>query len=462
MITKDLIIIGAGPGGYETAVKAAQRGLDTLIIEAKELGGTCLNMGCIPTKCLCRNAQVLADLREGEKWGLSSLSYQFDLAAAIARKDEVVGTLRSGIATLLSAPNITLLKGHAHFIDSHTIEVKDACMADASPALDTTFTAPHIVIATGSEAKRLPIPGADLPRVLTSTEMLNLTSIPQRLCIIGGGVIGMEFASIFAAFGSQVTVLEFCKEMLPNFDADLVKRMRPAFKKEGIELVNQAAVTFIADNETNDSLRIFYNLKGKPATMEADIVLMAVGRTARTTGLELERAGIAYDTKGIRVDDNMQTNVAGVYAIGDVNGRCQLAHAATFQGERALRHLLGETDRLRLDIIPAAIFTRPEAASVGLTEAEYKAMGVEVKAYKGFFRTNGKALAMGEPEGMVKILADTEGRLLSCHLFGAHAADLVQELVPMIAAGQTIHDLAATIHAHPTLGEVILNAVAHA
>lgn len=462
MMTKDLIIIGAGPGGYETAVKAAQRGLDTLIVEAADLGGTCLNMGCIPTKCLCRNAQVLADLKEGEKWGITSLSYQFDLPTAIARKDEVVGTLRSGIATLLSAPNITLIKGRAHFTDAHTIEVENASLPNGSPTPDTSFTAPHIIIATGSESKRLPIPGADLPNVLTSTEMLNLTTIPQRLCIVGGGVIGMEFASIFAAFGSQVTVLEFCKEMLPNFDADLVKRMRPSFKKEGIELVNQVAVTGIEKNDADGSLLISYDAKGKPATLEADIVLMAVGRAARTAGLDLERAGISYDAKGICVDDNMQTNVAGVYAIGDVNGRCQLAHAASFQGERALHHLLGESDRIRLDIIPAAIFTRPEAASVGLTEAEYKAQGIEVKAYKGFFRTNGKALAMGEPDGMVKILATPEGRLLSCHLFGAHAADLVQELVPMIAAEQTIQDLAATIHAHPTLGEVILNAVAHA
>lgn len=461
-MTKDLIIIGAGPGGYETAMKAAKRGLDTLIVEAAELGGTCLNMGCIPTKCLCRNAQVLADLKEGEKWGLSSLSYQFDLAAAISRKDEVVHTLRGGIATILSAPNITLIKGHARFTDAHTIEVENACMTDGSPAPSTTFSAPHIVIATGSEAKRLPIPGADLPSVLTSTEMLQLTTIPQRLCIVGGGVIGMEFASIFAAFGSQVTVLEFCKEMLPNFDADLVKRMRPAFKKECIELVNQAAVTGIEKNGTDGSLLISYDAKGKPATLEADIVLMAVGRAARTAGLDLESAGIIYDGKGISVDDNMQTNVMGVYAIGDVNGRCQLAHAATFQGERALHHILGESDRIHLDIIPSAIFTRPEAASVGPTEADCKAQGIEAIAYKGFFRTNGKALAMGESEGMVKILADTEGRLLAGHLFGPHAADLVQELVPMIAAGQTVHDLTATIHAHPTLGEVILNAVARA
>lgn len=461
MTTKDLIIIGAGPGGYETAVEAAQRGLDTLIVEAEDLGGTCLNMGCIPTKCLCKNAQVLADLKEGEKWGITHLSYQFSLRTAMARKDEVVNTLRSGIATLLSAPNITLIKGRARFTDAHTIEVDNAQLSDGTPAPDATFSAPHIIIATGSQAKRLPISGADLPRVVTSTEMLRLTEIPQRLCIVGGGVIGMEFASIFAAFGSQVTVLEFCKEMLPNFEPDLVKRMRPAFKKEGIELINQAAVTAITEGEGR-TLTVAYDAKGKAATLEADLVLMAVGRTPRTSGLDLERAGVAYEARGIYVDDNMQTNVAGVYAIGDVNGLCQLAHAATFQGKRALHHLLGEKDSLRLDLVPAAIFTRPEAASVGPTEAEYKALGVDVKVYKGFFRTNGKALAMGEPEGMVKIIAAPNDRLLAGHLFGAHAADLVQELVPMIAAGLTVHDLASTIHAHPTLGEVLLNAVSSA
>lgn len=457
MITKDLIIIGAGPGGYETAVKAARRGLDTLIVEAGELGGTCLNMGCIPTKCLCRNAQILTDLREGEKWGLADLSYRFDLSRAMARKDEVVATLRRGIETLLSAPGIALVRGRARFVDTHTIEIDDARHADGTTAAEHRYAAPHIIIATGSETKFLPIPGTDLPGVLTSTEMLRLSLVPERLCIIGGGVIGMEFASVFSAFGSKVTVLEYAKEMLPNFDADLVKRMRPSFKRAGIELINQATVTDIVKTK---SLIVGYECRGTTSTVEADIVLMAVGRKARTEGLDIERAGIVCTPTGINVDENMMTNVKGVYAVGDVNGRCQLAHAAAFQGEKALCHILNLPSDIRLDIMPAAIFTHPEAASVGPTEATLKAQGIEVKTYKGFFRTNGKALAMGEPDGMVKIAADTEGHILSGHIFGAHAADLIQELVPMMARRATVEELASTIHAHPTLGEVLLNAVA--
>ena len=452
----DLIIIGTGPGGYGTAVSAAQQGLNTVIIEAAALGGTCLNQGCIPTKCLCRNAQVLNDLKEGDLWGLTQLTYHFDIHKAMERKNEVVSTLQGGIQTLLSAPNITLVKGTARFVDAHTLEVENAHDATGEIIEDPFFSAPNIIIATGSTTKFLPIPGAHLPNVLTSTEMLDIDHIPQRLVVIGGGVIGMEFASIFSAFGSEVTVLEFCKEMLPNFDADLVKRMRPAFKKAGIQLVNQAAVTAIESQERQ--LLVHYDCKGNSSTIEADIVLMAVGRAARTEGLELEKAGIHYDAKGIAVDDNLQTNVPGVYAVGDVNGLCQLAHAASFQGQRALNHITQTPDQIRFDLIPAAIFTQPEAASVGLTEAACKERGWNVKTCKGFFRTNGKALAMGEPDGMVKLIFDEEERLIAGHIYGAHAADLIQELVPMIAAGYTLQQLRETIHAHPTLGEVILKA----
>ncbi len=456
----DLIIIGAGPGGYETALHAAREGLHVVLIEAQQLGGTCLNVGCIPTKCLCKNAQVLHDLREGERWGLTNLSYGFDLRRAIARKDEVVEGLRSGVATLLRHPNLRLIFGRAEFIDDHTVRVPSAHDCDGAELVDFSVSAPHIIIATGSVAKSLDIPGAHLPRVLTSTEMLHLNTVPRRLCIIGGGVIGMEFASIFAAFGSEVTVLEFCKEMLPNFEPDLVKRMRPAFKRSGITLVNQAAVTAIepTTDDTSDTLSVVYDQRGHTERIEADIVLMAVGRQPNVEGLGLEHTGIAYDARGIQTDDDLRTSVKGIYAIGDVNGQCQLAHAATFQGKRVLQQILHRNATLRLDLIPAAIFTTPEAASVGPTEAACRAQGLDIQVRKAFFRTNGKALAMGEAEGMVKIIADSHGQLLAGHLFGPHAADLIQELVPMIARGCTLSDLAFTIHAHPTLGEVLLAA----
>lgn len=459
MITKDLIIIGAGPGGYETALYAARQGLDTLIIEAAELGGTCLNMGCIPTKCLCRNARLLDDLKNAQQWGVTDLSYRFDLRQTIARKDEVVATLRNGIATLLNTDGITLVYGKARFTSSHTITIDDARTSDGVSLSDTNFTAPSIIIATGSSPRLLPVPGARLPGVVTSTEMLSLHHLPRQLCIIGGGVIGMEFASIFSAFGSQVTVLEFCKEILPNFDTDLVKRMRPAFKRSGIQLLNQTSVTSI--EQVGDSYLVHYESKGQTAAIPADLVLMAVGRQAHTAHLNLHLAGVVYDEGGISVDEQMQTNVEGVYAVGDVNGQCQLAHAATFQGLRALNHILRRSDDFRFDLIPSVVFTHPEAAAVGPTESECKAQGIAVQVRKAFFRTNGKALTLGEPDGMVKLIADADDTLLAAHIYGPHAADLIHEIVPMIAARCTLRDLASTIHAHPTLSEVVWSAAAH-
>lgn len=440
-----IIIIGAGPGGYETAATAARNGFDVTLIEANEVGGTCLNEGCIPTKALCRTASLLTDLAEAAGYGVDNVSYTLNFPAVMARKEAIVAQLKSGVETLLSISNLRLVKGTARFVDAHTVE-----------AAGETFTADYIIIATGSVSAMLPIPGHDLPGVITSREMLSLDSIPKRLCIIGAGVIGLEFASIFRTFGSEVTVVEFAKEVLPHFDSDLAKRLRQSLGKRGITIETQSGVTAIEAVE--DGLKVIYERKGKTAEVVADKVLMAVGRRANTASLNLADVGVETDRRGIVVNDRMQTSVPHIYAIGDVNGLMMLAHAASFQGERALHAIMGRDDELRLDVMPAAVFTMPEVATVGMTEDDCKAQGVAYSAKKAFFRANGKALCLGESEGYCKLIVAEDGKLLGCHIYGPHASDLVQEACALITKNGTVEDLRNIIHTHPTLSEVVMTA----
>lgn len=442
-----LLIIGAGPGGYETALLAARKGIEVTLIEKGPVGGTCLNEGCIPTKAFCRHAQMLDELEEAETLGIKNLNYTFDFQTAVDRKEQIVGQLRQGVEGLLRHKLIHCIEGTARFVDAHTVQVNEQ-----------TYAADHIIIATGSVPQILPIPGNNLPGVITSREILNLKQIPKRLCVVGAGVIGLEFASIFNSFGSQVTVLEYCKEILPRFDTDLAKRLKQSLGKRGIEIQTQAQVQKIEKAE-DGSLKVSFMKKEKEEQTEADYVLMAVGRRANTESLNLDDIGIAYNKRGIEVDENMQTSLPHIYAIGDINGRQMLAHAATFQGVRALNHILGENDSLDLNIIPAAVFTQPEAATVGLTEEDCKAQNIPYRCHKSFFRANGKAVCLNETDGFCKLLSHKEnGKILGGHLFGPHAADLIQEITVLIQRQATIGELSNIVHAHPTLGEVILEA----
>lgn len=449
----DLIIIGAGPGGYETAVKAAKEGLKTIIIEKDKIGGTCLNYGCIPTKCLCKTADTIREISEAEPLGLYDCTFKFNIEKAVERKNGVVKTLTDGVASLLHHPSITPVTGTAKFTDKHTVHVDDAKDRQGEPA-DTDYTADNVIIATGSVTKFLPIPGNHLKGVLTSTELLDLTSVPRRLCVIGGGVIGMEFASVFRTFGSEVTVLEFCKEILPNFDSDIAKRLKSSLKTQGINIINNAMVTAIAEKET-DVYEVEYSLKGNHQTTEADILLMAVGRAANTASINLSDVGIESDKRGITVDKDFCTNVEGVFAIGDVNGQCQLAHAASFQGRHVINVITGKTDNIRFDIMPAAVFTHPEVSMVGVTGDYCKANNIEVKTQKAFFRANGKSLAMNETDGLVKILIDADNHIIGAHILGPHASDLIQEITALMNSHSDISALSNIIHAHPTLSEVV-------
>ena len=466
-----IIIIGAGPGGYETALVAAKRGVEVVLIEAGPVGGTCLNEGCIPTKAFCKNAEVLDGLREAEAFGVTGLSYGFDFKAVAARKNTVVEQLRGGVEGLLGHKNITLVRGKASFKDARTVAVipsfSSVIPSDAEESLQE-YTADYIIIATGSLSASLPIPGADLPGILTSREILDIEEVPQRLCVIGGGVIGLEFASIFRSFGSEVTVVEYCKDILPRFDTDLAKRLKQSIGKRGIEINTQAQVTSITEN--SGEYTVTFTRKGKEETIVADKVLMAVGRKANVASLNLADAGIEFTPRGIVVNDVMQTNVPHIYAVGDINGKMMLAHAATFQGIVALDHIMGVENDIDLSVMPAAVFTSPEAASVGKTEDECKEAGIPVRCLKSFFRANGKAVTMGETDGFCKIVVAAEpkegaespyepGRVLGCHLYGPHASDIVQEACSMITRKATLKEFQDVIHTHPTLTEVLQSAL---
>ena len=407
----DLIIIGAGPGGYRAAEYAAKQGLKVVIFEGDNVGGTCLNVGCIPTKTYVHSA-TFAEARE--------------------RMAQVVTQLRSGVEGILSHPNITLVRERGAFVDAHTVG---------------DYTAPNIIIATGSETKWLPIEGVGTdPRVVDSTGLLNLDTLPKRLCIIGAGVIGMEFASIFHRFGAEVTVIEYLKECLPALDSDIAKRLRKLLEKRGITFKMKTAVQSVAD-------------------IDADVILMATGRKPRTEGLNLSAAGITPAPNGaIPVNDQFTINyqlstINKIYAIGDVNGRQMLAHAAEMQAMRAVNQILGKTDGIRFDIMPAAIFTEPEAACVGPTEDQLKEQAIPYVCKKSFWRANGKAMAMGETEGMLKLFASPDGLILGCHAYGAHSADIIQEVSVLMCKDTTLDELADMVHIHPTLSEILKDAI---
>ena len=445
----DLLIIGSGPGGYRTASYAAKNGLHVTIIEKDQLGGTCLNAGCIPTKCLAHDAEVrIAALSSFDT--LPSL----DFVKVMERKNEVLSQLREGINTLLNQPNINLIKGEAHFVSDHIVEVGDR-----------KIEAKNIIIATGSQAKLPPFINREdylnsptLKRsVVTSTELLSIDELPKRLVIIGAGVIGMEFASAFAAFGCQVVVVEYMKECLPMIDSDIAKRLRKMLEKRGVTFYMQSAVEKVIPptEEDNVDTVVVFNKKDKEIKLEADLVLIATGRQPNVMDIGLDSTNIEYSLKGIPVDKNMETNINGVYAIGDVNARQMLAHAATFQGFRAVNHILSKQDNIRLEIMPSAIFTYPEAACVGKTEEQCKETGVKYTIRKGFYRSNGKALSMNETEGMIKILIGEDGLILGGHAYGSHSADLIQELSALMNRDTTLDEICDIIHIHPTLSEIL-------
>ncbi|MDE6022214.1 MAG: dihydrolipoyl dehydrogenase, partial [Muribaculaceae bacterium] len=418
-----------------------------IIFNGGALGGTCLNEGCIPTKCLCRDAEDVATFKEADKFGIDDFTFTLDYNKVVERKKEVVDALRSGIDAMLKSAKVNLVNAKASFKDSHTVTAE---------GID--YTADYIIIATGSTSKSLPIEGHDLECVKDSTSMLDIEYIPESLTIIGGGVIGMEFANIFASLGSKVTVIEFMKQILPPFDSDIAKRLKQTLSKKGIAIVTGAAAKKIEQNEDYQVV-VTYDVKGKEETVVSSDLLMAVGRAPRVEGLNLDAAGVVYSAKGIPVDDWMRTNVPHIFAIGDVNARMMLAHVATFQGIHALNAIDGKEDSIDFAIVPSAVFTVPECGMVGLTEETCKAQGIEIRKGQSFFRANGKALAMGEPDGICKLIfRKDDNRLIGAHIMGVEAADLAQQCADLMNSGKTLDGIENIIFGHPTVSEIILSA----
>ena len=438
MTQADLIVIGAGPGGYEVAASEAAAGRSVILIERDLPGGTCLNRGCIPTKCLCACAETALTVASAAEMGIDVTSFTLHYDRAAARMRAIVDGLRDDVRALTSA--CRYVQGEASFTPEGHVQVDD-----------DIFTAPRIIIATGSRPASLPVPGADL--AMTSDEFLALNRLPASLVVIGGGVIGLEMASIAAAFGTEVTVVEYCKEVLPPFDRDIAKRLRTLLSRRGIKFVTGAAVTAVSVDENGDKTVTYAGKKGD-VTITASEVLMAVGRRP-VVPAGLPEAGIDVDGRGFIVtDDTMQTTRAGVYAVGDCNGRLLLAHAASAQAEVATGH---DVD---LSAVPSAVFTVPEAAMVGLTAEECERRGMPFAEAKSLFAANGKARANGHTDGLVKVIYDPASlRILGCHIVGPHASDLITEAVTAVSLSLTgLQAGTRLVHGHPTLSEVVSSA----
>jgi len=451
-LTKKIAIIGAGPGGYVAAIRAAQLGADVTLIENVRVGGTCLNRGCIPTKTYFTNAKILSDMRRANEFGIEVDGFRMNGKALLKRKEEVVENIVGGVEKLISSyKNIELIDGKARFENANTLKVT------LKNGEEKIVTADEIIIATGSSAQMTETKGVDLEGVITSDELLELDEIPETLIVVGGGVIGLEFASIYKELGSNVILL--ASRILKDGDKEIAKRLTPTLKKQGIEVYVDIRAKEILREDGKLKVIAKYKEKDEEITVEGNYVLIASGRAPNVEGLELDKVGIEYSPKGIKVDENFETTVPHVYAIGDVNSRgIQLAHVASAQGEYVVERILGENPDINLDVYPSCVFTMTEVAQVGFTEEKLKEMGREYKVSKFMFSANGKAVTLGEAEGIVKIIASPDDMILGVHILGPHANDLIHEGALAIANKLDAKAITRTIHAHPTLSEAFSEA----
>jgi dihydrolipoamide dehydrogenase len=447
---KRIVVIGGGPGGYVAAIRGAQLGAQVTLIERHKIGGTCLNYGCIPTKTLYKNAELLNTLKHIDDFGISVGEVSIDVDKIQKRKDEVVTQLVTGIEQLIKVNDIDVIQGSASFVSEDTL------LVTKEDGESFHITCDDIIVASGSKPSMLPLEGVDLPGVITSKELLEFESVPKRLVIIGGGVIAMEFAGIFAAMGSEVDVVIRSDRFLKEVDSEITKRFAPFLKKKGINLHKN--VSFVRIEKTEDGLVLVGETKKGEVKFPADQILVSTGRSPVLEGLNLEAAGIEYTRKGITVDDHYKTTAKNIYAIGDVNGKIMLAHAASHQGIAAAEAIMGIEHKGNHEVVPNCIFVFPEISSVGLSEDEAAEKGIEIKKSKFMFGANGKALSIGEPEGFIKVISDMDDVILGVHIMGPHASDLIHEGALAITSGLKVDDIANTIHAHPTLGEAFAEA----
>lgn len=450
----DLLVIGAGPGGYVSAIYGVKKGLDTVIVEKDNLGGTCLNVGCIPTKALVKSAEAYNEAINGEEFGFEIKDINLDMKKVIARKDRIRNNLVGGIEYLLNKNNIRLIKGQASFIDNHNVIVKKG-------RDEYTIEAKNIIIATGSKISKINIPGIDLPFVLNSTKALSNTELPESITIIGGGVIGMEFAFLYSNFGVKVNVVEYENRILNMIDLDVSEEILDIAKSKGISVYTSSKVTRIEKSESGEGIVIFEN-EDKEKMIVSEKVLVAIGREPNMDELNIENTDIELNdrNRGIKVQDNLKTNVEGIYAIGDVNNKIQLAHVASHQGIIAVDNILGENKDMQYECIPNVIFTAPEIASVGLTEKQCIDKKLNIKISKFPFSANGKALTMGQEYGFIKIIKDLDSnKIVGGSIIGPDASSLISTLTLIVQQNISEEMIAETIFAHPTTGEVVHEAV---
>ena len=451
---KNVIVIGGGPGGYVAAIRAAQLGASVTVVEKEHLGGTCLNVGCIPTKCLLRSAELLEDMRtRGAELGVKADNLTVDFPQVIAHKAQVSKQLTMGIAGLLKMNKIAKVDGEAVFTGEKAIRVKKADGTEEDMAADA------IIVAAGSVNSQPPIPGLkENPNCIDSTGALSLETLPESMVVIGGGVIGLELACAYAAFGTKVTVVEAMDHMLPMLDGDLTKVGVKHMKKMGIEFHLESPVQAVEESPVGAKV-VCKDKTGETVSFEAEKVLVAIGRKANTASLNLEAGRLDNDRGRIIVNDKMETSVPGVYAIGDcVMGYAQLAHTASAMGEVAAENICGLEAHYDEKTNPTCVYMEPEAASVGLTEERAKAQGLAYKVGKFPLMANGKSLILNGGEGLVKILSSEGGAVLGMHIIGPRATDLISEGALAIRMGASVEDLISTIHSHPTVSEAVREA----
>ncbi|EGT4598789.1 TPA: dihydrolipoyl dehydrogenase [Clostridioides difficile] len=447
----DLIVIGGGPGGYVAAIRGAQLGLNVVIVEKNELGGTCLNTGCIPTKALFKDAQVLNYFNHAEEYGIKVDKYGLDLEKVQKRKKKIIKTLTGGVKGLLKANKVIIEKGEAKLISKDSVEIK---LCDGSKK---TIKGKNILIASGSKSSKPPIKGADLGGVITSKEALEMTTLPKKIVIVGGGVIGIEFAGILNEFGSDVIIVEFLDSIIPMVDKEVASRLTKLLSKRGIKIIVSSKVEEIY--KTDEELIVEISKNGEITKLDCTNVLISTGRELDIEGLNLEGLGIRYDKKGIEVDENYCTSMPGVYAIGDVIGGVMLAHVASEEGKVAVERMVGEKTSVDYNLVPNSIFTFPEVSTVGLSEEEVKDKNLDYIVSKFQFSGNGKALTMNDSEGMVKIIASKDKTTIyGVHIIGPNASDLIHEAVVAMKAMLTVEEVASIMHGHPTLSEAFLEA----
>nr|WP_199798729.1 dihydrolipoyl dehydrogenase [Clostridium tetani] len=442
----DVAILGAGPGGYVAAIQAAKLGAKVVLVEKDKVGGTCLNRGCIPTKAFVRSSEIYSNVKNSEKYGISLENPSIDIKKVVARKDNIVDKLVGGIQYLIQKHNIELISGNGKLIDKNTIETKDALIK-----------AKNIVIASGSKASVLPIKGSNLKQVITSEEALDLKELPEKIAIIGGGVIGMEFAFIYANMGVEVSVIEYFDNVLSMLDEDVIKEITDIGKEKGIKFYTNSKVEEILEDENEGCIVKFTN-KSEEKFIFCDKVLMSVGRQPYMENMGVEELGIELNQnkRGIKVNTKMETSVSDIYAIGDVTNVIQLAHVASHQGIVAVKNIMGKDIEIDYSAVPSVIFTEPEIAVVGVCEKIAKENNLDVEVGKFPFSANGKALTLGEDRGFIKVIKEkATGKVVGASIIGAHASDLIAELTLAVKNGLTSEQIAETIHAHPTTAEVV-------